>query len=232
MRQIQKKTEPQCLTQWRAACQSDPNYGYGMIDAALRTEIRRTLVIEQGGLCAYTGCRIDESSCHIEHPKPQTHCKNGEDVAYTNMLACVPAANAPGLPYGAHKKGSWPDSTQESLFVSPLRSDCAMRFSFNFRGEISSANPTDEAAKETIKKLGLNHTQLIQLRKAAIDATLSFKNGYASLDLKNARRRIAQLKAAEQTNGTLERFCFVLQQVLEKHIKRLEAIRESKRGQK
>jgi hypothetical protein len=57
-------------------------------------------VAEQGELCAYTGRRINEMSCYIEHPKPQTHCMNGEDASFATMLACVPAPNAPGLPYG------------------------------------------------------------------------------------------------------------------------------------
>lgn len=229
MRQIQKGTEPHSLSTWRMACQNDPNFGYGLIDTNLRHELRQVLVAEQGGLCAYTGHRIDEDSCHIEHPKPQVHCQKGEDVSYTNMLACVPAPNAPGLPYGAHKKGSWPDRTQEPLFVSPLSPGCSTRFSFTFRGEIHPTNQTDTAAAETILKLGLGHPRLIQLRKAAIDATLSLRRrGPASLDLKNARKRIAQLKAAEQNNSTLEPFCFVLQQTLEKHIRRLEAIRTSK----
>jgi hypothetical protein len=72
MRHIQKNNEPQSLTQWRAAHQTDPNFGYSMIEANLRGEIRQALVAEQGGLCAYTGRRINETSCHIEHPKPQT----------------------------------------------------------------------------------------------------------------------------------------------------------------
>lgn len=233
MRQIQKRNEPQCLTQWRASCQNDQNFSYGLMDANLRQEIRRALVAEQGGLCAYTGCRIDETTCHIEHPKPQTHCQNGEDASYTNMLACIPAPNAPGLPYGAHKKGSWPNPAQESLFVSPLRADCTKRFSFTIRGEIRPADSADNAAKETIGKLGLDHTLLTQLRKAAIDATLNVRGrGPASLDMRDARRRITQLKAAEQSNGTLEAFCFVLLQALEKHIKRLEAIRANKQRRK
>ena len=91
MRHIQKRNEPQSLTQWRATFQNDPNFGYLLIEANLRREIRQTLVAEQGGLCAYTGRRIDEASCHIEHPKPQDHCRNGEDASFANMLACVPA---------------------------------------------------------------------------------------------------------------------------------------------
>ena len=230
MRLIQKRNEPQSLRQWRATHQNDPNYGYALIDARLRAEIRQALAAEQGGLCAYTGCRIDKASCHIEHPKPQVHCARGDDVSFGNMLACVPAPNTPRLPYGAHKKDSWPDTAQEQLFVSPLRNCCGTRFSFSLRGEINPSNPADDAAKETICRIGLDHPLLNQFRKAAIDATLSVhRRGPASLDLKSARRRITSLSMAEQRNEILEPFCFVLQQALEKHIKRLQAIRNSQR---
>ena len=231
MRQIQKRNEPQSLTQWRAVYQNDPNFAYDLIDANLREVIRKALVVEQGGLCAYTGRRVDKDSCHIEHLKPQAHCANGEDVSFGNMVACVPAPNAPGLPYGAHKKGSWPDVTQEALFVSPIQPGCGTRFSFNLRGEIKPRNPADHAAMETIRRLRLDHTLLDQLRKAAINGTLRVHGrGPASLDRTGARRRITSLSAAEQDNSILEPFSFVLQQALEKHIVRLEAIRDSRRG--
>jgi hypothetical protein len=149
------------------------------------------------------------------------------------MLACVPAPNAPGLPYGAHKKGSWPDATEEALFASPLRTGCEERFSFTLTGEIRASDPTDAAAEKTIDQLGLNHALMKQLRKAAIDATLGIHGrGHASLDLHRARARLHGLRAAEQNRGPLEPFCFVLKQALQRHITRVEAIRESKRGQR
>jgi uncharacterized protein (TIGR02646 family) len=232
MRQIQKRNEPQRLTRWRAANQTDRNFGYALMDTGLRAEVRQALVAEQGELCAYSGRKIGNATCHIEHLKPQEHCARGEDVAYGNMVACVPAPNAPGLRYGAHKKASWPSAAQEALFVSPLRAGCGARFSFNLRGEITPSSPADGAATETIMRLGLDHPQLNQLRKAAIDSTLaSRQRGPAALDARRARQRIASLKAAEQVQGPLEPFCFVLLQALEKQVRRLAAIRQSQGAQ-
>ena len=232
MRQIQKRNEPDNLTHWRLAYRNDPNFSYSLIDAGLRQEIRQALVIEQRGLCAYTGRRIDEANCHIEHMRPRMHCGKGEDVSYGNMLACVPAPNASRLPYGAHRKGSWPDPTQEHLFVSPLRNACGPRFSFTFRGRVSPSNPQDQAARETIDRLGLDHPLLRQFRKAAIDGTLRVRgSGGPLLDLRSARRRLGGLNATEQGNGPLEPYSFVLQHALTKHIGRIQAIRANRARQ-
>lgn len=232
MRQIRKRIEPRNLSNWRAAHAGDVNFGYALIDSGLRLEIKLGLLTEQGGICAYTGRSITESTCHIEHLKPQCHCAPGEDVAYQNIVACIPAPGSPQLPYGAHKKANWPDPTQRHLFVSPLTVNCGSRFRFNLRGEIRPTNAGDMAASETIARLGLDHPQLNQLRKAAIDGTLAVPGrGHGSLELSGARRRLTALSASEQNNGPLEPFCFVLQQALERHIRRVAAIRANRRGQ-
>jgi uncharacterized protein (TIGR02646 family) len=230
MRQIRKRTEPRSLSEWRAVHATDPNFGYGLIGSDLRLEILRSLIHEQGRLCAYTGRALDERTCHIEHPIPQVHCQSGEDVSYRNMLACVPAPNHPHLPYGAHKKGAWPDRTQRALFVSPLSQGCGARFSFSLRGVISPRSAGDSSAQETITRLGLDHEMLNQLRRAAIDATLAvYGRGPASIGLSAARRRLERLHQAEQLQGPLEPFCFVKAQALELHIGRTMALRAKRR---
>jgi hypothetical protein len=83
----------------------------------------------------------------------------------------------------------------------------------------------------TIDRLGLNHALMQQFRKAAIAATLEMRGrGQASLDLHRARVRLSGLRAAEQDHGSLEPFYFVLKQALQRHIARVEAIRQSKRA--
>jgi uncharacterized protein (TIGR02646 family) len=211
------------FTEWRAGSQNDINYGYDLIPSELRGTIKEALIAEQQGLCAYTGIRIDASRSHIEHLLPQTHCQRGkEDVAYQNMVACYPAPNSGHVPFGALQKANWPSVAEQHLFVSPRSAGCEARFMFNLRGQISVAEK-DEAAKETVKRLRLDHERLEALRKEAISATLQ------SLDLPSARKRLNSLETAEKAGGLLEPFCFVLKQALRKHIMRLESIRESKR---
>lgn len=230
MRQIRKQAPPPALTEWIAANQNGPNCGYSSVSSELRKIIRTSLVAEQGGLCAYTGRTIDVESCHIEHLKPQAYCQGIEDVTYRNLVAAVPAPNAPKLPYGAHFKDSWPSDDEASLFVSPLQDGCAERFSYNFRGEIHPANTADAAAKETIKRLGLDHSILVGFRREAINRTLQApKKGSASLDPKAARRRLEGLQQKDGGTAPLEPFSFVLINALEKHINRIQKISAKKK---
>lgn len=229
MRQITKGIEPVELTEWKAQNRALPNYCYASLTAEHRLTIRTALITEQKGLCAYTGRRIEVDSCHIEHLRPQTHCEPGEDVNYRNLVAGVPAPNTPHLTYGAHEKADWPIVPDEYLFVSPLSEGCGGRFLFCLNGEVEAAEVRDNAARETIVHLGLNAQALVQLRKAAIHATLQIRGrGPASLGIADARKRLRGLEQAEEQAGILEPYSFVLIQSLTRQIRRIENIREAR----
>ena len=230
MRQILKTVEPAVLAEWRSRCQGDINFSYDLIPSDVRSAVLESLLSEQGWLCAYTGRRVRMDGCHIEHLNPQAHCQRGEDVAYTNLVACHPAPNTGESPYGAHPKKDWPSPAERYLFVSPLDDHCEDRFQFNLRGEIAPARADDQAAKTTISKLKLDHSELTQLRNEAINATL-IKPGHgpASLSLTDARRRLSGLETNESAGVRLEPYCFALKQALRKHIAQIEAIRQNKR---
>jgi uncharacterized protein (TIGR02646 family) len=206
------------------------------LDHMVLDAVLAALHTEQGGLDAYTGQRIrlgrrdpgtghrSGDTFHIEHLLPQTHCARGEDVAYQNMVACLPAPNKPRLPYGAHQKDEWPSRNELPDFLSPLGERCEERFNFRLNGTVEPASPTDRAARVTIQRLALNdHATLVRFRKEAIDRTLQ----HGALRIAEAQKRLAVLDSA---TGTLEPFSFVLRQALQKHIRRMEAIRASKRA--
>src|SRR5688500_18208099 len=111
MRWIRKSREPSQLTRWRARYKNDPNFDYDLlrISTDVIAAIEASLLSEQGWLCAYTGCRIEDGTFHIEHIFPQDHCTKLEAVTYRNMLACFPRPNwGHKAPYGADQKGNWP----------------------------------------------------------------------------------------------------------------------------
>jgi uncharacterized protein (TIGR02646 family) len=233
MREIRPRAEPVTFTQWRAGSQNDIKYGYDLIPSELRAELKDSLITEQRGLCAYTGIGISASRSHIEHLLPQAHCQRGqEDVAYQNMVACYPAPGSVYVPFGALLKANWPSLAERHLFVSPRSASCERRFIFSFQGGISVAR-NDEAAGETVKRLGLDNIRLKNLGKEAIAATLEWRGRNPPLlDLPSARKRLTSLEAAESAGGRLEPFCFALKQALRKHILLLESIRDSKRGRR
>lgn len=86
MRNIVKRREPACLT----AHKRTPHATYGNLSAADRNAIKKSLLEEQGYLCAYCMREISEKSSHIEHWLPQSLCtgrNKGKLLAYDNMLA-------------------------------------------------------------------------------------------------------------------------------------------------
>ncbi|MFN3890132.1 MAG: retron system putative HNH endonuclease [Beijerinckiaceae bacterium] len=230
MRQIRKLAQPNALGEWIAANRSGPNCNYRSVDGELRRVIREALVAEQGGLCAYTGRKIDVETCHIEHLMPQEHCEHLEDVDYRNLVAAVPQANAPRLPYGAQQKDNWPPKNEANTFVSPLSNGCSQRFAFNFKGEIEAKNPMDNAAVSTIERLALNHSILIGFRREAIRRTIQLPGKRPKLlDTNTARRRLHGLQAKDRGSLNLEQFSFALISALEKHIDRLAKLSSKKR---
>lgn len=210
---------------------------YSQMSNETRSALLQSLLEEQGWLCAYTGLRIQEDErkgpdAHIEHLKAQEHCGYGEDVEYSNMVACYPRPNYKvEPPYGAVPKKNWPDYSDQSqvaLFVSPLSNGCESRFSFAASGKISASSPTDAAAVATIQRLRLDHEELTAYRKAAIRATLSPNNKPFSLSVASAQLRLDGLRRSERSGAKLEQFCFVLRQALERHIERATARRDGK----
>jgi len=247
VRTIKKRPHPVKLTQWRAPRMvavrpegMECTYEEMRRDGQVIEAVEDSLLVEQGGICAYTGHRIritpaDPASArvrdvdlHIEHLVPQHHCAYGQDTDYENMVACWPRPNCGFEPaYGARKKGSWPSPVDQALFVSPLRHDCSSRFTFHHRGGIAAANPNDEAADQTVTRLGLNHDTLKALRREAIRGALNPRSRL--IRLSEARRLLVQMeRAASELNlgrsATLMPFCFAIEPALRREIRKLEGI--------
>jgi uncharacterized protein (TIGR02646 family) len=229
MRWIRKRTEPRELTEWRLRYRTDVNFGYDLLrkDQMVTNALTGSLLEEQGWLCAYTGRSIDDLSCHIEHLKAQAHCVRGEgeDVSYRNLVACFPGPNYGGeYPYGAHQKKAWPAPGEEHQFLSPLEESCERRFHFSYGGKVKPANGTDEAARRTIEKLKLDHSELTDLRRAAIRGALQPNDRW--LTRKQAEHLLQRYNTPAR--GKLPEFHFVLKQAVSNHITTLKSIRAKK----
>ena len=215
MRRIRKTHPPASLRNWIAANRELPNFNYGALSGAVKNDLKEHLISEQGFLCAYTGREIDDDGSHIEHLKPQNECAVGEDVNYRNLVACFPADGGDvSYGYGAPVKGGW---WNEDLFVSPLAEDCKRRFIFTWAGKIKP-NPTNHAAaKETIKRIGLDKSKLNSLRHSAINGFFGFGKGRQPISNQVARQLLVEIRHRQPPNK-LRAFCFVFEQLLPKYI--------------
>jgi uncharacterized protein (TIGR02646 family) len=168
MRRIIKGEEPEELRFWKQQNADVPeNLTY---DNMPKAEIK--MLAEQGYLCAYTMQRIPTvNDCHIEHIVPRSQDETLQ-ISCTNLLACTPS-NRPGhrsqrgkCPFGAEEKDRTP--IYDNNFISPLREDVERRFRYALNGSVGHFE-NDAVAKRTITILRLNHEQLIDLRRAAIE---------------------------------------------------------------
>ncbi len=185
--------------------------------------LRRELIVEQYGLCAYTGTPIDERlvgyrdanlvfQAHIEHVKPRSVCRAEliarggnygrdlcEDMDHRNLVAALEVKRNPPARseiFGAAAHG------EEVLPVTPLQPGCEERFQFDENGGIHGL---DEPARTTIGLLKLDHATLITWRRGAIA-------GFFPPDLALTHVEIERLveQLAQPTVGRLPEFSFCI----------------------
>jgi uncharacterized protein (TIGR02646 family) len=212
MRQITKGPEPQAIRHWKEENAAVPqNLTYENMPKA---PVKLQMLAEQGHLCAYTMQRIPTvDDCHIEHIVPQSQPNQPQhlDIDYNNLLACVPS-NTPGhrpqvanFPYGASKKGH--TCVDDNNFVSPLREDVEARFRYSTDGSVAPA-ASDGAAASTINILRLNHGQLRELRRAAIDERILDRDFSA-----DEAEALSRTIMTADTAGRMPEFCLAISQV-------------------
>lgn len=238
MRPIVQGREPAKLRKWKRDNKSTPqNLVYGNIPQEIKNELKSKLLEEQGGICAYTMCRLDEiTDCHIEHIEPQ-NTKPEKSLDYSNMAACFPKDGGDtSSGYGAPVKGGKPVNINVN-FISPHSLECDKRFRFDSVGAI---HPVDNhiAARKTIDLLCLDNPILRELRQAALAA-----HGLTLIQ-RNLRKRTPRLTAAEAANlanrivkptpgGTqLEPFCIAISQVAKTYAMQEKARSRRKRKEK
>lgn len=164
MKQIVKNQEPQQFSNWKRQDKMAHRPNWNRVDRANKTVIHDALMNEQGHICCYCESRVTSVNSHVEHFRPRSTYPHLQ-LDYSNLHCSCEASSGEPVRCG-HKKGSWFD---EKLLISPLQQDCGRRFRFNVNGEILPRSPTDSAANETIKRLGLDLPKLNARRAAAMD---------------------------------------------------------------
>lgn len=166
MKYIQKSKVPTCLTEYKK--QADASFKE--LDSDCKQEIRRTLLDEQGYICAYCMQPISEDwnkklskyKVEIEHFKSQYRHPT-LTLDYNNMLA-VCNGNADKSSHGkiCDKAKSKFDKTHD-LFVNPLIANREQQIHYTFDGKIIS---TDKRINDDLEDLlNLNERNLKKERE-------------------------------------------------------------------
>jgi len=169
MKYIVKQEEPAAFGEWKALRNDDWTPTYNQLSGDIKGIVKMALMAEQGYICCYCERRLTDNDSHIEHFRPQ-HDESADALDFSNMLCSCQNQLKKGEPrHCGNLKDKWFD---EQLLLSPLDPECEGRFVFTGDGYISSSQPTDKAATETVVRLGLDIPKLRSLRKSAIEPFL------------------------------------------------------------
>lgn len=180
MKYVIKHQEPSSLSNLKI---SHPNITYTDLGAyypTIKSEVKRALMQEQGYICCYCEGRISTNDSHIEHFRPKSDL-SVDSLDFSNLLCSCLKDKVAGDPlHCGHLKNNWFDPI---LLISPFDISCETKFRYKPDGLISPADPNDQAAKETINKLGLNIPKLIAMRKQAIESFTDIENPLSPSEL-------------------------------------------------
>lgn len=169
MKYIQKGSEPDSFSAWKAQESSEWKPSYDDLSGSPKRALKQALMREQGFICCYCEREIVDADSHIEHFRPQ-HDPLTDPLDYQNLLcSCQQSLKRSEPRHCGNLKGDWFD---DSLLLSPLDSRCEARLAYTADGRVHPAQSDDQAAVATISHLGLDCAKLQGLRKAAISPFL------------------------------------------------------------
>lgn len=222
MRFIQKNSEPVSISRWRER-QEPVGLNLDYCSFTRKPALRKELIAEQFGLCAYTGAPVDDRmtgrdtdkltfQAHIEHIKPRSICRQElesrgeeygrvlcEDLDHRNLVAALEVKRKPPAKVEIFGAAAHAD---EMLPVTPVQDNCEMRFRFSNNGQIDGV---DDGAMRTVRLLKLDHATLEAWRRGAIEA---FFPPEEELTREDVQQRIDKLTTP--TDGKLPEFSFCI----------------------
>lgn len=159
MRHIQKTSEPQEFSDWKALANENWQPSYDDLSGKTKKSVYASLLREQGHICCYCERELMDNDYHIEHLNPQ-FLKAGDDLDYSNFLCSCLRDTEKGKPLhcGMQKE-------DKNLSINPLQPDCQSKFKFTGDGGIEGI---DADANSTIEILGLDIPKLNDFRKQAL----------------------------------------------------------------
>lgn len=183
---IKKEAEPAGLKELREEAADrglSPKEAYQTLVDPLKRKVRKSLVREQGQLCAYCMCRIPRTDVApriapiiIEHIVPRNPFDGrdvGQGLDYQNLLAVCHGNQGPSgtrqlidLTCDAHRKNT------EFRKINPCDASTLKSITYHLDGKIDAKDP--DIRFDLLHTLNLNCSSapLVAERKAALDALL------------------------------------------------------------
>lgn len=173
----------------------DTTFSWKNTDGNERAAVRKALVRDQGGLCAYCMRRIteDRNSSHVEHITPQSKAGGTDDplsLDYGNMLGvCTGMRN--GVRTCDRARGD------ADLAVNPLKPDTLSSIEYTYDGRIWSSE--HEVNNSLNKTLNLNCEALVHERRGVASGVKKVVVGWMELPEDERQRKclnaLAKVKA-------------------------------------
>lgn len=173
----------------------------------VKDELKKSLVLEQGGLCCYCGKKIlVNHHSIIEHLYPKSNEKYKHlQLEYGNLLCSCDGGESDRSGKSKSEKRKFPSfcddkKNDQILPLTPLDPTCEEQFSYDEEGNIYGM--TDNAS-EAIKILGLDCSPLVIARRKAIDP-------YVSMSMNDAEWVSVIEDLQRKHDGEFLPFCFAV----------------------
>ncbi|HCH2964260.1 TPA: retron system putative HNH endonuclease [Vibrio parahaemolyticus] len=156
---IQKSAQPNSLRMYRR----EDTATYKAMPERVRSDLVKSLLAEQGHVCAYCMKRIKAEAMRVEHWASRQHHPQLQ-LEYNNLLACCNGNEGQSKDtYTCDKK-----KANEALKLSPshARPNINTKIDYHEGGKIKSNDPEFHTQLDTV--LNLNESRLVSNRKAAL----------------------------------------------------------------
>lgn len=163
MKYIKKRNkEPQELVEYRKTS----GVTYAGLGKDIKDIIRKSLVEEQGYICAYCMGKIYVANCTIEHYISQTRHENSTYTEKVHRINSLKYANMCGVcindsEHCDKKRGNIPLE-----ILDPHNPSCEELIAYNLNGEIIPNGIEEDKVLKDIQTLGLDCQTLIEARNA------------------------------------------------------------------
>lgn len=227
MKGIIKQSEPEIFTKWKAQANEEWQPTYDKLQNPEKKAVRRSLLEEQGYICAYCCSEIkdDNRTTVIEHFIPQSDKELGESnqLNYKNLFASCDGT----LTDDKSKKAIYCcDESKKDQFrnpdnpiitvIKPTETNengftCEQAFAYTMRGGIFEKEGNfKETANYSIQVLNLDNNELQKQRGEVINFLFEDIDEGQFFDFREDEVQILKQRYASKNDGKFIPFCQIV----------------------